>query len=304
MLSEFIDNYAVYEYPLAASQLFFAMLGMGALLTRRDFVREASRPKALFIGLGFQWFLVPLIAVLVGTLISMPAGIAAGLVLLAAVPGGTLSNILTLFGRGNITLSISLTSITTVASLFVTPLILRLLWSQHLDDDFTMPTARIALDIVLTLILPLMVGMLINAYATTEFAERFSKYSIRLSLMLIVAMVIGAGGSGRLDAQAYGVIGIVALVIFAFVTQASGFLVSRVAGLTSADGLALVVEATFRNVSLAVAIKAIVFPAEAGVLDPVGDAVLFVAMLYGGISMFLTLVPVIAHRRLTKPPEA
>lgn len=304
MLSEFINNYSVYEYPLAASQLFFAMLGMGALLTRRDFVREASRPKALLVGLGFQWFLVPLIAVLVGTFISMPAGIAAGLVLLAAVPGGTLSNILTLFGRGNITLSISLTSITTVASLFVTPLILRLLWNQHLDDDFNMPTGRIALDITLTLILPLLVGMGINANTSTAFAERFSKYSIRLSLLLIIAMVVGAGGSGRLDAQAYGPIGILALVVFAFVTQASGFAVSKVAGLTSADGLALVVEATFRNVSLAVAIKAIVFPAQANVIDPIGDAVLFTAMLYGGISMFLTLVPVLAHRRLTKPVEA
>ncbi|NND65999.1 MAG: bile acid:sodium symporter family protein [Halioglobus sp.] len=304
MLAEFINNYSVYEYPLAASQLFFAMLGMGALLTRRDFVREASRPKALLIGLGFQWFLVPLIAVLVGTFISMPAGIAAGLVLLAAVPGGTLSNILTLFGRGNITLSISLTSITTVASLFVTPLILRLLWNQHLDDDFTMPTGRIAIDITLTLILPLFVGMAINVNTSTAFAERFSKYSIRFSLMLIIAMVVGAGGSGRLDAQAYGPIGILVLVVFAFVTQASGFAVSKIAGLTSADGLALVVEATFRNVSLAVAIKAIVFPAQAGVLDPIGDAVLFVAMLYGGISMFLTLVPVIAHRRLTKPVQA
>ncbi len=304
MLSEFVNNYAAYEYPLAASQLFFAMLGMGALLTRRDFVREASRPKALFIGLGFQWFLVPLIAVLIGWVIGMPAGIAAGLVLLAAVPGGTLSNILTLFGRGNITLSISLTSITTVASLFVTPLILRLLWHQHLDDDFSMPTGRIALDITLTLILPLLTGMVINAYASTAFAERFSKYAIRLSLFLILAMVVGAGGSGRLDVQAYGAIGIVALVIFAFVTQASGVVVSRLAGLTSADGLALVVEATFRNVSLAVAIKAIVFPAQAGVLDPVGDAVLFVAMLYGGISMFLTLVPVIAHRRFAKPAQA
>jgi len=304
LYSEFVSNYAVYEYPLAASQLFFAMLGMGALLTRRDFVREASRPKALLIGLGFQWFAVPLIAVMVGKLVSMPAGIAAGLVLLAAVPGGTLSNILTLFGRGNITLSISLTSITTVASLLVTPLILRFLWNQHLAEDFRMPTGRIALDISLTLILPLLLGMVINTYARTEFAERFSKYSIRLSLLLIVAMLVGAGGSGRLDAQAYGVIGIVALAVFAFVTQVTGLAVSRIAGLTSADGLALVVEATFRNVSLAVAIKAIVFPAQAGVVDPIGDAVLFVAMLYGGISLFLTLVPVMAHRRLTRPLEA
>ena len=57
---------------------------------------------------------------------------------------------------------------------------------------------------------------------------------------------------------------------------------------------------TFRNISLAIAVKATVFPAQPGVLDPIGDAVLFVALLYGGISMFMTLVPVIIHRRMRR----
>lgn len=296
-LHNFLYNYAAYEYPVAFAQLFLAMLGMGALLTPQDFLLEIKKPKGLVIGFGFQWLLVPLIAYVLGGLLPIPAGIAVGLIFVAAVPGGTLTNILTLFGRGNIALSIALTSITTVAALATTPLLLKLLAHQYLPDNFSMPVGLIARDIFGSLIIPLVLGMMIKSRTTTYYAAQFSKWVIRLSLMLILVIVVGSAGSGRLSADAYGVMGVAALVIFAVAIQASAVLASKVLGLTSGDGLAITVEATFRNISLAIAVKATVFPAQPGVLDPIGDAVLFVALLYGGISMFMTLVPVVIHRR-------
>lgn len=297
MLNELFTNYADYEYPLASSQLFLAMLGMGALLSPRDFLAEVRNPKSLSIGLAFQWVLVPVIAVVLGMLLPVPAGIAVGLMLMAAVPGGTLSNILTHFGNGNIALSISLTSLTTVASLVTTPLLLHIMISEYMPDGFRMPTARIAQDIFVTLIVPLMLGMYVKVKLNPEQSERFSKWVIRLSLALIVLMAVGAGGSGRLDPQAYGLIGILALVVFGATIKLAALLVVRVTGLPGRDGLAIVIEAAFRNMSLAIAIKAIVFPARTGVADPIGDAVFFTALLYGGVSMFMSLVPVFIHRR-------
>jgi BASS family bile acid:Na+ symporter len=212
-----------------------------------------------------------------------------------------LTNILTLFGRGNIVLSIALTSITTLAALVTTPLLLKLLVSQHLPADFSMPVGLIARDIFGTLIIPLALGMLIKSRTTTYYAAQFSKWVIRLSLMLILVIVVGSAGSGRLSADTHGVMGVAALVIFALAIQTSAVLVSKVLGMTSGDSLAVNIEATFRNISLAIAVKATVFPAQPGVLDPIGDAVLFVALLYGGISMFMTLVPVVIHRRRFAP---
>jgi len=290
-------EYADYEYPLASSQLFLAMLGMGALLSPRDFLAEIRNPKSLCVGLAFQWAIVPVIAVVLGFLLPVPAGIAVGFMLIAAVPGGTLSNILTHLGNGNIALSISLTSLTTVASLVTTPILLHVMISEYLPDGFEMPTARIARDIFVTLIVPLLIGMAIKLRVSPARSVSFSKWTIRLSLALILVMVIGAGSSGRLDARAYGLIGIAALVIFGVVIKLVSLLVVRVMGLPGRDGLAIVIEAAFRNVSLAVAIKAIVFPARAGVIDPVGDAVFFTALLYGGVSMFMSLIPVFIHRR-------
>jgi BASS family bile acid:Na+ symporter len=301
VLTEFFNNYAAYEYPVASTQLFLAMLGMGALLTPGDFLLEVKKPRALLTGLSFQWVLVPLIALALGRLLPVPAGIAVGLIFVAAVPGGTLSNILTLFGRGNIALSITLTSITTVAALATTPLLLHLLVSEFLPADFSMPVGRIARDISGTLIFPLLLGMLIRSQTTRYYAAQFSKWVIRLSLMMILVIVVGSAGSGRLSGDEYGVMGISTLVIFALTVQLGTILVSKVVGLSSGDGLAITIEATFRNISLAIAVKAAVFPAQTGVLDPIGDAVLFVVLLYGGVSMFLTLVPVIIHRRMREP---
>ncbi len=294
----FFDHYAAIEYPLAASQLILAMFGMGLLLTPRDFVREVQEPKGLLLGLGFQWALVPLIAVLVGMVMPIPVGIAVGLILVASVPGGTMSNILTLYGKGNIALSIALTSVTTVAALVTTPILLKLLVSSYLPPDFAMPAGQIATDIFFTLIVPLVLGMSLRSRFKEASAVRVSAWSIRLSIALIVLIAIGAGGSGRMDAREYGLAAILAILTFAFVVQIVGFLVSRAIGLSSRDGLAIVIEATFRNISLAVAVKASVFPARVGVADPIADEVFFVAMLYGGVTLFLCLVPVLLHRRV------
>ena len=298
MLDEFFNHYADYEYLLASTQLFFAMLGMGAILSPQDFLLEIQKPKCLIIGLSFQWFIVPGIAAILVFLLPIPAGIAVGLMLIAAVPGGTLSNILTHFGNGNIALSISLTSITTVAALATTPLLLHIMISEYLPNEFEMPTARIAQDIFLTLIVPLLIGMIVNVKAQHIHSELFSKWIIRLSLALIVIMAIGAGGSGRLDPQAYGLIGIAALAIFGISIIIISIIVVKIARLSSKDGLAIVIEATFRNMSLAIAIKAVVFPAQTGVTDPIGDAVFFTALLYGGVSLIISLIPVIVHRRV------
>lgn len=85
----------------------------------------------------------------------MAVGRVSGMALIAAIPGGTTSNIFTYMARGNTPLSILITGITTVACLLTTPLILSLIITQYLPTDFTMPTGKIIIEIALTLLLPL-----------------------------------------------------------------------------------------------------------------------------------------------------
>ena len=136
------EAYPRYEYALASTQLAFAMLGMGALLGFGDFARVVRSPRGLAIGLFVQLAIVPGLAAVLSGALPVPPGIAAGLVLVAAVPGGTMSNVLTYLAYGNIALSITLTTLTTLGALVTTPFLLRLLVQEHQALNFNNSFAR------------------------------------------------------------------------------------------------------------------------------------------------------------------
>ncbi len=290
------ERYPEYEYFLASGQLAFAMLGMGALLAPRDFLDVLRNPRALGIGLATQLATVPLLALLLGRALPVEPGIAAGLALVAAVPGGTMSNVFTYLGRGNLALSISLTGVTTVAALVTTPILLRWLVAVHLPAEFEMPVARVAFEIAVVLLLPLSAGMFIGARFPAR-RDAIARWSIWISITFILSMVVGSAGSGRLDPRAYGVMGPVAIFLLCILAAQAAYASSRLAGLCPRDRLTISVEATIRNTNLAILVKASLFPAVAGVADPIGDGMFFVALLYGGLALPVAVVPVLIHRR-------
>ncbi len=299
-MSSLFAAYPQYEHALAAAQLAFAMLGMGALLAPRDFGLVFARPRALLLGLAIQLAAVPALAAGLGRALPVEAGIAAGLVLVASVPGGTMSNLVTFLGRGNVALSVSVTAVTTVGALATTPALLRL-WLGSSVPDFEMPVARVAREISLTLLLPLAAGMLFGA-RRPDLRDGFSRWCIRASLFCILGIALGAGGSGRLDPRDFGVWGLAAQGLLAAAVLATAWLGCRASGLAAPDRFALVVEATVRNTNLAVLVKALLFPAVAGRADPIGDGMLFVAVLYGGFQLLLAVPLVLWSRWRTAPP--
>ena len=208
------ELYVNYEYWFAAVQLVLAMLGMGATLTGKDFRDVVAEPLAVTVGTLVQLVAVPLTAFLFLRFAGVHEGVAVGIALIAAIPGGTTSNIFTFLARGNSALSISITGITTLACLVSTPLILSLLVSQYLPVDFTMPTGQIIREIALTLLLPLAAGML-YLYMYPRSAATLSKWSIRGSLLGILLIVIGSASAGRLDANAFGTDNMMMVALFA-----------------------------------------------------------------------------------------
>ena len=278
------EFYVQYEYWFAAIQLVLAMLGMGATLKPKDFTELIVKPKAFSVGLGTQLLLVPLVTFTCIQLFSLEPAVAIGFALIAAIPGGTLSNIFTYFARGNSALSIAITAVTTLACLITTPIILGLLIEQYMPADFQMPAAQIALEIGLFLLLPLFIGMAYLRYLNAS-ALQFSKWCIRGSLFVIVLIVIGALGAGRLDMQAFGVNNILlvlALLVALFVVS---WVVSRLFGLSKPDAKAIQMEVLVRNVNVGLLIKVSLFPAA--VADPVGDVVLFTILMYGAFQLLV-----------------
>jgi BASS family bile acid:Na+ symporter len=278
--------YITYEYWFAVFQLVTAMFGMGATLTVKDFTEVIKEPKPVSIGTAIQLLLVPLTAYLFIYAFGIVGGVAVGLVIIAAIPGGTSSNMFTFFAHGNIALSIAITAITTLICLISTPFIMDLLISEYMPASFVMPTGQIFREIMFTLLCPLFLGMLLLKYLPKQ-APLISAWCIRASILGIAMIVIGSSMAGRLDVEAFGFTNVVIVCCFIFTLRFSAWLVSKLANLSAADRTAIEMEVVVRNVNLGFLIKVSIFPAVIGQIDPIGNMVLFTLLLYGGIQLFI-----------------
>ena len=291
--------YIQYEYWFAAFQLITAMLGMGATLTVNDFKDVVREPKSISYGLLVQLLLIPIIGFVFIHAFGLVGGVAVGVALIVAIPGGTTSNIFTYMARGNVPLSISITGLTTLGCLVTTPLILGLLITEYLPSDFTMPTQQIVTEIGVTLLLPLIVGMWILRQ-TPKFAELLSKWSIRASLFGILLIVIGSASAGRLDIAAYGYNNALNVLLFIVILAVFSWLASIVARLSKPDSTAIEMEVIVRNVNLGVLIKASLFPISATASNEIGDAVLLTVLLYGALQIIFAAIVIPIKRAMVR----
>ena len=120
------DFYPAYEEHFAQVQLSLFMLGMGATLSVGDFAGVLRRPRSLAVALTGQIVVSPLIALAVSHLFGLTAGIALGLILTAAMPGGATAKAFVVLARGSAPLAISLTVASTLAAIVTVPLTLQL----------------------------------------------------------------------------------------------------------------------------------------------------------------------------------
>ena len=287
--------YLAHEYWFAAAQLSLAMLGMGATLTPKDFKGIIKTPRAFTIGMGMQLLLVPLVAFLFISFFDAAIGVLIGLALLAAIPGGTVSNIFTYLAKGNIVLSIAITAITTIACLVTTPIVLNLLISQHMPADFVMPVGRIAFEICIFLLIPLVIGMALYA-KLPKHAVKISKFGIYGSIFVILLIVIGSAGAGRLDLSAFGTSNILIILAFALALVVLSMFVPKLIGLPPKDGAAIQIEITVRNTNLGLLLNASLFP----VGHALGGTVLLTLLLYGAVMLLLGGGLIIYNRHMIK----
>ncbi len=290
------EFFIAYEYWFAAVQLILAMFGMGATLTFADFKDVVREPRSVTIGIMVQLLLVPLIAFVFIQAVGLVGGIAVGIALIAAIPGGTTSNIFTYLARGNAPLSISITGVTTLFCLFTTPLILSLLITEYLPAGFTMPVGRIINEIALILLLPLILGMLLLRYIPNH-AGWISKWSIRLSLLSVLAIIIGSSAADRLDVEVFGRENIWIIAFFLALLTIISWISSRLLGLSKPDSTAIEMEVIVRNINLGVLLKASIFPIVLGGDNQLGDTVFFSLLLYGGMQMLVAIAQILVRRR-------
>jgi BASS family bile acid:Na+ symporter len=293
------DQYPRYEYLFAQTQLVLFMAGMGATLTGADFGRVLRRPRSLLFGVAGQFLVTPLVAVLVNRWAGLEPGIAVGLILVAAMPGGPLSKVFAYLGCGNLALSITLTVLGTLATLATVPLLLRTLAYAYVPPEFRMPVGWVVRDVSLYLLLPLALGMGLARLAPARRVT-FSRWCLRAGFVVVVVMVTGALGSGRIQPGEYGWRVPLAIIVFCVAAQQLSMLPFRLLGWSKPDCLSVGIEVTMRNMNLALLLKALLFPAAEPRIDPVADGVLFVILFYAATAMGAGLPLALNMRRMIR----
>jgi BASS family bile acid:Na+ symporter len=297
------EQLLAYEYYFASVQLALAMAGMGATLHLRDFAEVFRAPRSF--ALGYVCVLVgsPFLAFGIVHALGLEGGIAIGLILIAAVPGGTMSNLLTFFARANVALSIALTAAATLTCLVSTPFVLNVFGANELPGVVTMPVGKIAVDIFVVLLIPLALGMAAGAHFEDK-REAISKWCIRGSIGAILILVIVSSGSGRIAPTDQGMLPLIAMAVLSAGLFAMAMIAGRLFLLPRSDLVTVSIETCFRNTNLALLIKASVFPAIPGVEDLFADQVLYIALLYGTFGLLFAFPAMLINRRMTPDPLA
>ena len=240
--------------PLA---LAIVMLGMGLSLVPEDFKRITRYPKAVAVGTVCQVLLLPLIGALITLVVPMQPAIAVGLIVLAVCPGGPSSNLVTYLAKGDVALSVTLTAVSSIITVFTIPLFTNLALQYFLGKSaaIALPIGSTMLQIFLITLLPTAIGMAIR-HQFPDIARRLEKQMSRFAvglLALIIVLLLVREGSKLPGFLVQVGIGVVLLNLLAML---AGFLAGKLFRLSLAQQICIAIEVGIQNGTLAITITA------------------------------------------------
>jgi len=230
------------------------MLGVSLELSFDDFKRVIASPKAPAIGLVAQFILLPAFTFILVMLLKPHPSIALGMMLVAACPGGNLSNIITYLSQGNCAVSISMTAVSSVAAIFMTPLNISfwgrvnpstapILQQVHLNPSDVFVTVFIILGI------PLILGMTMGRYFP-NLAQKVRKPFKIFSLVFFMVIVCGALAANWQNFLAYVGLVMLAVLFHNALALNTGYWSGRLFKLPERDCRAICVEVGIQNSAL------------------------------------------------------
>ncbi len=249
--------------------LAFLMFSVALDMRRADFERVWQQPRPVWVGLLLMWLLMPLWCILLTWLWQPPLSIALGVVLVAACPGGAVSNFATHWASGTTALAVTTTTITTLAAAVTLPLIFwggaQLLAGQAMQTQISLNFAELVKMVVTLILFPLLLGMALS-YWFPIFTNKLKKILKPLSLIVFVLFIVGAllGNFNNLKNYLHHIFG------FNLVLNASamllGYAVAKLARLSEAEARALTFETSLHNTALGLILALTFFKGLGGMM--------------------------------------
>lgn len=240
--------------------LMIIMLGMGMTLRASDFGLVARRPFPLLIGIVAQFVIMPGTAWALVHLIDLDPAIAVGVLLVASCPGGTASNVMCYLAKGDIALSVAMTTVSTLLAPIITPLVVLWLAGSYLPVD----AAAMFKSIVQIVLVPIAVGLVLRRFVP-KVVDRLVVWMPLVSVTGITLVVLGVVSASAATILASGLViagVVIALNGFGF---GLGYLAAKAAGLDETSRRAVSIEVGMQNSGLAAGLARAHFTPEAAV---------------------------------------
>ncbi len=233
--------------------LFLIMMGMGLSLVVNDFKRVVKFPKAVGIGLTNQLILLPIIGFALANIMPLRPEYAVGVMLLVLCPGGTTSNLFTYLAKGDVALSVTMTAIASVITVFTIPVVLSysLIHFMGAGTEFQLPIAKTMISLIVITIVPISLGMLIKRYAP-RVADKSQVWVSRFGVTFLALLVLFLAIVQRdIIVDAFISTGPVSLILNV-VTMALGYYTSKWFGLNLAQRTSITLEVGLQNSTLSI----------------------------------------------------
>ena len=234
------------------------MFGMGMTLTIHDFRRVLARPGDVYIGVLLQYLLMPLGAFILVKVFNLNEFLAAGIILLGSCPGGTASNVITYLARGDLALSVTLTSVSTILSPVLIPVLMYFYASQWIE----VPVIKLFISSVQIVIIPVLLGLGARAIPKDR-VNTFNEFlpSISTVAIIFIVGVIVAANSTAISTTEPKILLIV--VIHNFFGLVAGYYIAKLSGMDNIRAKTISIEVGMQNSGLAVALANLHFSALA-----------------------------------------
>lgn len=247
-------NFSAGNLTLLNSILAIVMFAIALDLKLSDFQALARAPKPLLAGMFSQFLVLPALTFVMLLIFQPQASIALGLILVAACPGGNISNFITHRAGGNVALSVSMTAIATFAALIMTPTNIALWGNLYAPTREILQSIRIdpmslAITVGLMLFLPLILGIMLNSYRP-ELAAKIRKPMQWVSMGIFLAFIVLAlAANWGFFLQFAGTV-LLLVVVHNAVAFAAGYTTASIAGVSAYNRRAITIETGIQNSGL------------------------------------------------------
>jgi BASS family bile acid:Na+ symporter len=232
----------------------FLMFSVALDIRLSDFRQVVKFPRSVFAGLLVQYLLFPLLTLAIIYLFKPPVSVAMGMVLVCMCPSGNMTNFLVHYSKANIALSVTLNAIIILSASFITPAGF-LFWSRYVDGavelrrSFSIGFGEMAWIIVQLIVIPLLVGMVINS-RFPEVTARIRPWAQRLALVIFFSILILAVAANSANVMNYLGFVFVLVAVHNGVALFTGYSLGRLFGLPESDSRALCFESGIHNTAL------------------------------------------------------